>query len=313
MDSTQPYMYATADSSNPYGMSARGVYESSAGAGGVPVRPANGAAYGGYGAPSPVPPPAGLGLPAGLAPSLGAGAPGPEEKEEDYVYFVRNTNNISKTTLEAARSAKMRLEHAYRLAVDQAVERSRRCVDILTQTCRAREAAHAARRWRACARGEKSAVPCAARSPRDELPPPAAYAAGPVRLPHGQGDRQRLLWRGACRAEERYRENLCDEDAAQERNVQKGPARACACGARCACRVQLAVGRAALLLLPGLGVPVPLDGVFARRRSDDDAHQVRHLLRGRDAVLHCRVRARAGRHPPAWFHPSVRFWTNPAM
>lgn len=55
-----------------------------------------------------------------------------EGKEKDYVYFVRNTDRISKATLDAARSAKLRLEHSYRLAVDQAVERNKRYVVFLT-------------------------------------------------------------------------------------------------------------------------------------------------------------------------------------
>lgn len=50
------------------------------------------------------------------------------ERPHDYVTFERNANLVSKPTQDAARSAKMRLEHFYRLAVDQAVERSQRYV-----------------------------------------------------------------------------------------------------------------------------------------------------------------------------------------
>lgn len=114
-------MYANVDSSNPYALDPR-------------VYGAEGVHASGNGEPNP----AAVYRQGGLAPpaSAGVGAPpapgfaheGSDEQEEDYVYFVRNTDNISKSTLEAARSAKMRLEHSYRLAVDQAVERSRRYV-----------------------------------------------------------------------------------------------------------------------------------------------------------------------------------------
>lgn len=70
-------------------------------------------------------------------------------------------------------------------------------------------------------------------------------------------------------------------------------------------RVQFAMGRAALLLVPGLCVPLSDHGVPARRRSHDDADQVRHVLRGCNAILHCGVRACHRGRPRAWLHPSV--------
>lgn len=69
-----------------------------------------------------------------MAPAQGPADPTPvgsaASNEPDYVYFVRDTKNISKATLDAARSAKLRLEHSYRMAVNQAVERSQRRVDL---------------------------------------------------------------------------------------------------------------------------------------------------------------------------------------
>lgn len=75
--------------------------------------------------------------------------------------------------------------------------------------------------------------------------------------------------------------------------------------ARCSCRVQLAMGRAAFLLVPRFCVPLSDHGVPAWRRSHDDADKVRHVLRGRNAILHCGVRARHRGCPCAWLHPSV--------
>ncbi|PKI83104.1 Serine/threonine-protein kinase [Malassezia vespertilionis] len=52
------------------------------------------------------------------------------DNEEDYVYFARDGSLLSKTTLNAAQSAKLRLEHTYRTAVNQAVERSQRRAEL---------------------------------------------------------------------------------------------------------------------------------------------------------------------------------------
>ena len=56
------------------------------------------------------------------------------------------------------------------------------------------------------------------------------------------------------------------------------PARARPRRARRAGRIQLTMGRPALLLFPGSRVPLPHHGVLARWRLDDDAHQVRYVL-----------------------------------
>lgn len=47
--------------------------------------------------------------------------------ESSETSFVRNPAGMSVASLEAARNAKLRLEHYYRITVDQAVERSQRC------------------------------------------------------------------------------------------------------------------------------------------------------------------------------------------
>lgn len=75
--------------------------------------------------------------------------------------------------------------------------------------------------------------------------------------------------------------------------------------ARRARRIQLAMGRPTLLLLPGLCLPLSDHGVPAWGRSHDDADQVRHLLRRCDTILHCGVCARHRGCPLARLHPSV--------
>ena len=64
-------------------------------------------------------------------PSAQASAqPVPTEQERDYVYFRRDTSHMNKATVDAAKSAKMRLEHYYRMTVDQAIERNQRRMDL---------------------------------------------------------------------------------------------------------------------------------------------------------------------------------------
>ena len=58
------------------------------------------------------------------------------------------------------------------------------------------------------------------------------------------------------------------------------------CRTRRAGRVQLALGRSALLFVPGHLLPVLAHGVPAGRRSHDNADQIRHLLGGRHSLLH---------------------------
>lgn len=48
------------------------------------------------------------------------------DKGADYVYFERSTEGMSKTTLDAATGAKLKLEHFYKVAVEQAIERAGR-------------------------------------------------------------------------------------------------------------------------------------------------------------------------------------------
>ncbi|KAJ2789462.1 hypothetical protein H4R21_006732, partial [Coemansia helicoidea] len=149
----------------------------------------------------------------------------------------------------------------------------------------------------------------------------AAAAAGPGRqggrvhapapdqaqrrgLSDGQGHWARGVWRGAAGAEARHGQDIRHEDSAQERDDQKGPAGPRARRARRPGRVGLAVGGAAVLFVPGPAQPVPDHGVSARRRPDDHAHQVRHIPRGRHALLHGRVRAGPrGRAPPGLYPP----------
>jgi protein-serine/threonine kinase len=52
------------------------------------------------------------------------------DKGADYVYFERSTQGMSKQTLDAATGAKLKLEHYYKIAVEQAIERSNRRVEL---------------------------------------------------------------------------------------------------------------------------------------------------------------------------------------
>lgn len=74
-------------------------------------------------------PPTSMPSSSSMAPAPPTSHPG-QDDEKDYVYFVRDTSHISKATQDAARSAKMRLEHSYRLAVNQAIERNQRRQDL---------------------------------------------------------------------------------------------------------------------------------------------------------------------------------------
>lgn len=57
------------------------------------------------------------------------GAPS-HEKPADYVYFERKLEGITKNTIDAATGAKLKLEHFYKIAVEQAIERTGRRVEL---------------------------------------------------------------------------------------------------------------------------------------------------------------------------------------
>lgn len=57
-------------------------------------------------------------------------AEAPDGKDDDYVYFKRRLDGISKGTIEAATGAKLKLEHFYKIAVAQAIERAGRRVEL---------------------------------------------------------------------------------------------------------------------------------------------------------------------------------------
>lgn len=62
--------------------------------------------------------------------SPGSSSSGRGDKGADYVYFERSTQGMSKMTLDAATGAKLKLEHFYKIAVEQAIERSNRRVEM---------------------------------------------------------------------------------------------------------------------------------------------------------------------------------------
>jgi protein-serine/threonine kinase len=50
----------------------------------------------------------------------------------DYVYFERSASQFSKSTLEKAQAAKLKLEHYYKKSVEEAKERIQRYVGSKT-------------------------------------------------------------------------------------------------------------------------------------------------------------------------------------
>ena len=52
-------------------------------------------------------------------------------KPADYVYFERTTAGFSDDAVPRAKTAQLKLEHYYKVAVDAAIERNSRCAGIL--------------------------------------------------------------------------------------------------------------------------------------------------------------------------------------
>ncbi|KAG8937116.1 Serine/threonine-protein kinase [Tulasnella sp. 419] len=57
-------------------------------------------------------------------------SPTGSNKDGDYVYFQRSTNGFSKDALPKATAAKLKLEHYYKVAVESAIERNKRRVEL---------------------------------------------------------------------------------------------------------------------------------------------------------------------------------------
>lgn len=51
-------------------------------------------------------------------------------KPADYVYFDRTVAGFTAEAVPRAKAAQLKLEHFYKVAVDSAIERNQRCVDI---------------------------------------------------------------------------------------------------------------------------------------------------------------------------------------
>ncbi|KAF9485332.1 AGC/NDR protein kinase [Pholiota conissans] len=62
--------------------------------------------------------------------SQGNGQSGTLNKPADYVYFDRNLNGFSDEAMTRAKSAQLKLEHYYKVAVDSAIERNTRRVEL---------------------------------------------------------------------------------------------------------------------------------------------------------------------------------------
>ena len=63
------------------------------------------------------------------AQSTSASQPGSNaNKSADYVFFERTTTSFSDAAIPRAKTAQLKLEHYYKVAVDAAIERNTRCV-----------------------------------------------------------------------------------------------------------------------------------------------------------------------------------------
>ncbi|KAN0059669.1 Serine/threonine-protein kinase [Thecaphora frezii] len=73
----------------------------------------------------------------------GPTSPNPaNEKPADYVYFERSTAGMQKSTIEAATGAKLKLEHFYKVFVEQAIERTHRRVELEKKLANPAESGH---------------------------------------------------------------------------------------------------------------------------------------------------------------------------
>ncbi|KAF9057554.1 AGC/NDR protein kinase [Panaeolus papilionaceus] len=64
------------------------------------------------------------------APPSNGSSPQLNNKPSDYVYFDRNTSSFSEEATVRAKSAQLKLEHYYKVAVDSAIERNSRRVEL---------------------------------------------------------------------------------------------------------------------------------------------------------------------------------------
>jgi len=63
-------------------------------------------------------------------PSASSSSSGGKEKPADYVYFERTTTGFSDDAIPRAKAAQLKLEHYYKVAVDAAIERNTRRVEL---------------------------------------------------------------------------------------------------------------------------------------------------------------------------------------
>ena len=57
----------------------------------------------------------------------GSQRPSNSQKSADYVFFERTTAGFSAEAIPRAKTAQLKLEHYYKVAVDAAIERNTRC------------------------------------------------------------------------------------------------------------------------------------------------------------------------------------------
>ena len=66
--------------------------------------------------------------PSAPAPGQQQGNGNSDGKPADYVYFDRTTSGFSDDAVPRAKTAQLKLEHFYKIAVEAAIERNTRCV-----------------------------------------------------------------------------------------------------------------------------------------------------------------------------------------
>lgn len=244
----------------------------------------------------------------------------------------RHPENYSKQAQEKASALKLKLEHYYKKAVEEVVERSQRCVRFtfdavllqrLTATHRRTElekrlAADVSlsddrkiRQLTALGRTESSFLRLRrTRLGLDDFRTVKVIgkgAFGEVRLVQ-KVDTGKIYAMKTLRKAEMFKKDQVRSSFHHLEWQWLDQSTACPCKSREGRprRIELALGRAALLLLPRSAVPLPPHGIFTRWRSHDHAHQVRYLQRGCHSVLHGGMCARHRGHSQPRLHSSVR-------
>ena len=204
--------------------------------------------------------------------------------DSDYVYFDRSTSTFSSDAVARATAAKLKLESYYKVAVDAAIERNARRIELETRLSQAVSQEAREREIRKHAKTESQHL----RLRRTKIglndfrtvKVIGKGAFGEVRLVQKVDTGKVYAMKTLQKAEMLKRDQVRGWAMGGGGGGLTGAAVACACpcGARCPCGEHVAVGGPAVLLLPRLGLPLPRHGVPPRRGPHVYAHEVRRLL-----------------------------------